>query len=138
MSEKTASSQAAWALLTCGVGESRVEAHRIRHLVDRLVKLANSSEHDELLYQYLGDVLEGLPNRIASLERILDKTSYALSKMGQDFLRGRIPIPDRTHVDEAVHATQGFSKGVSVSAQKVAYRHQKRVAAKKVHINRGE
>ena len=84
VSEKTASSQAAWALLTCGVSESRVEAHRIRHLVNRLVKLAGASGNAELFYQYLGDVLEGLPNRVASLERILDKTSYALSKMGED------------------------------------------------------
>lgn len=125
MSDKKASSQAAWALLTCGVSESRVLAHRVRHLSDRLTELANSDQ-SELIYQLLGDVVEGLPLQIGSLERVLDRTSYALSKMGQEFLRGRIPLSDRNHVEEAVHSTNGFSKGTS--AQRVAKRHQNKVA----------
>lgn len=125
MSDKKASSQAAWALLTCGVSESRVLAHRIRHLTDRLHELANSDE-SEIVYQLLGDVVDGLPLQVNSLERTLDKTSYALSKMGQEFLRGRISFSDRTHVDEAVKSTQGFAKGTS--PQRVANRHQTKVA----------
>ncbi len=126
MSDKKASSQAAWALLTCGVSESRVEAHRIRHMVDRLQKMAEHPELGELLYEILGDVIEGLPTRVASLERTLDKTSYALSKLGQDFLKGRIPLSDRTVVEEAVNST-GFVKDQS-SADSVAERHQRRSA----------
>ena len=127
MSDKKASSQAAWALLTCGVSESRVLAHRIRHLVDRIEKLANSDQ-SEVIYQLLGDVVEGLPLQVNSLERTLDRTSYALSKMGQDFLRGRISLSDRTHVEEAVHSTQGFSKD---SAERVVERHRYKVAKRK-------
>ena len=127
MSDKKASSQAAWALLTCGVSESRVLAHRIRHLVDRIEKLANSDQ-SELIYQLLGDVVEGLPLQVNSLERTLDRTSYALSKMGQDFLRGRISLSDRTHVEEAIHSTQGFSKD---SAERVVERHRDKVAKRK-------
>ncbi len=127
MSDKKASSQAAWALLTCGVSESRVLAHRIRHLVDRIEKLANSDQ-SEVIYQLLGDVVEGLPLQVNSLERTLDRTSYALSKMGQDFLRGRISLSDRTHVEEAVHSTQGFSKD---SAERVVERHRDKVAKRK-------
>lgn len=125
MSDKKASSQAAWALLTCGVSESRVLAHRIRHLTDRLQELANSDQ-SEIIYQLLGDVVDGLPLQVNSLERTLDKTSYALSKMGQDFLKGRISFSDRTHVDEAVKSTHGFTKGTSV--RRVANRHQTKVA----------
>ena len=121
MSDKKASSQAAWALLTCGVSQSRVEAHRIRHLADRLEKLSEHPEHGEAIYQLLGDVVEGLPGRVAALERVLDRTSYALSKMGQDFLKGRIPVSDRNHVEEAVSAT-GFVKDQS-PAERVAERH---------------
>tara|TARA_X000000950_G_C13807594_1_gene616275 strand:+ start:93 stop:494 length:402 start_codon:yes stop_codon:yes gene_type:complete len=127
VSDKKASSQAAWALLTCGVSESRVLAHRIRHLVDRIEKLANSDQ-SEVIYQLLGDVVEGLPLQVNSLERTLDRTSYALSKMGQDFLRGRISLSDRTHVEEAVHSTQGFSKD---SAERVVERHRDKVAKRK-------
>lgn len=127
MSDKKASSQAAWALLTCGVSESRVEAHRIRHLVDRLQKMSDHPEVGEFVYTILGDVVEGLPARVAALERTLDRTGYALSKMGQDFLRGRIPVSDRTHVEEAVNAT-GFVKD---QASVVAERHRKRVAGRR-------
>ena len=132
MSDKKASSQAAWALLTCGVSESRVLAHRIRHLVDRIEKLANSDQ-SEMIYQLLGDVVEGLPLQVNSLERTLDRTSYALSKMGQDFLRGRISLSDRNHVEEAIHSTQGFSKD---SAERVVERHRDKVAKRKAK-NRG-
>ena len=126
MSDKNASSQAAWALLTCGVSESRVEAHRIRHLVDRLQKMADHPQVGEFVYAILGDVVEGLPARVHALERTLDRTGYALSKMGQDFLKGRIPVSDRTHVEEAVNST-GFSKD---QASVVAERHRKRVAGR--------
>jgi len=132
VSDKKASSQAAWALLTCGVSESRVLAHRIRHLVDRIEKLANSDQ-SEMIYQLLGDVVEGLPLQVNSLERTLDRTSYALSKMGQDFLRGRISLSDRNHVEEAIHSTQGFSKD---SAERVVERHRDKVAKRKAK-NRG-
>ena len=128
MSDKKASSQAAWALLTCGVSESRVEAHRIRHMADRLQKMADHPEFGEYLYEVLGDVVEGLPSRVAALERTLDRTSYALSKMGQDFLKGRIPVSDRNHVEEAVNAT-GFAKG-QASVDSVAERHRKRAAGR--------
>ncbi len=128
MSDKKASSQAAWALLTCGVSESRVEAHRIRHLVDRLEKLADHPEVGEFVYAILGDVVEGLPSRVDALERTLDRTSYALTKMGQDFLKGRIPVSDRNHVEEAVSAT-GFVKD-QASSESVAMKHHKRVAGR--------
>jgi len=128
VSDKKASSQAAWALLTCGVSESRVEAHRIRHLVDRLQKLADHPDVGEFIYAVLGDVIEGLPSRVASLERTLDRTSFALSKMGQDFLKGRIPVSDRNHVEEAVSAT-GFVKD-QASTNSVVEKHRKRAAGR--------
>ena len=128
MSDKKASSQAAWALLTCGVSESRVEAHRILHLVDRLQKLANHPDVGEFIYAVLGDVVEGLPSRVDSLERTLDRTSFALSKMGQDFLKGRIPVSDRNHVEEAVSAT-GFTKD-QASTNSVVEKHRKRIAGR--------
>lgn len=134
MSDKKASSQAAWALLTCGVSESRVLAHRIRHLTDRIQQLADSDQ-SEMLYQLLGDVIEGLPLQVSSLERTLDRTSYALSKMGQEFLKGRIPFSDRTHVEEAVKSTQGFAKGTS--PERVANRHQIKVARRSKTPRRG-
>jgi len=133
VTDKKASSQAAWALLTCGVSESRVLAHRIRHLADRIQELADSDQ-SEILYQLLGDVIDGLPLQVNSLERTLDRTSYALSKMGQEFLKGRISLSDRTHVEEAVRATEGFAKGAN--PQRVANRHKTKVA-RRTNKNRG-
>ena len=119
MKDRKASSQAAWALLTEGVAEARVHAHRLRHLVDRSQSLvdAASSEDQERLYRAGGDIISGVPKRLEELERVLDRTSYALTKMGQDFLRGRIDIDDRTKVEEAVKSSLGFSPGMSRSSE---------------------
>ena len=100
MKDRSASSQAAWALLTEGVAEARVHTHRIRHLTDRAQALVEESPQREHVYQVAGDIIVGLPKRLDELERVLDCTSYALSKMGEDFLRGRIPIEDRTKVED--------------------------------------
>lgn len=63
-----------------------------------LVKTSPEKEH---LWQVAGDLIQGVPERMSELERALDRTSYALVVMGEDFLRGRISIDDRYVVDEA-------------------------------------
>ena len=117
---KIASSQAAWALLTEGVTSARIEGHRIRHLVNRLLAVVNASapEDKERLFATFGDVLVALPSRLDQLEAVLDKTSYALIKMGDEFMRPRLPLSDRTEVDEAIHAVQPFSSAQSKGSTK--------------------
>ena len=78
MPEKQASSQAAYAVLSEGVHASRVEAHRIRHLINRALRLVSESKHKEDLYQMGGDIIMGLPERLDQLDGKLDKVSYAL------------------------------------------------------------
>ena len=104
VSKKQASSQAAWALLTGGVSEARTEVHRLRHLTNRAQKVIDNHppETRDKIYQVAGDVIVGVPERLAKIEQTLDKVSYALSCMGQDFLKSRLPLDDRTEVDEAV------------------------------------
>jgi len=104
---KTATSQASWALLTEGVTRARVDAHRLRHLIARAEKLVEGSEEKEHLYQVAGDIIQAVPQRLQSLERALDRTSLALSKMGESFLEARLPLSDKTMVDEAVEAAFG-------------------------------
>jgi hypothetical protein len=53
-------------------------------------------------------MIQGLPESLSSAERSLDRTSYALAVMGEDFLRGRLPFDDRARVDGAVK-TSPFS-----------------------------
>lgn len=102
MRPRTASSQVSWALLTEGVTQARVEAHRLRLMMDRAVALVESSPARDHLWQVSGDLILGFPERLNELERALDRTNYALVVMGEDFLRGRIPLDDRTVVDESV------------------------------------
>jgi hypothetical protein len=109
--DKTSSSQAAWALLTEGVSQARILAHRIRHLSDRSRAAAEESDERDLVYRVMGDAIEGIPGHLDGLETALDRTSYALSKMGEEFLKGRIPLDDRYEVDEAVKAVPGFAPG---------------------------
>lgn len=101
-----ASSQVAWALLAEGVASARVEAHRLRHLVNRALKIIEQSDHKEAIFQRAGDLIVGVPMRLDRLENVLDRTSYALTLMGRDFLKGRISQPDRSMVDEAVEGVQ--------------------------------
>ena len=125
---KTASSQAAWALITEGVASARVEAHRLQHLVNRAMKLVEQSDHRDHLYQVAGDLIKGAPARLEQLEMSLDRTSLALAKMGQDFLESRLPLQDKTEVDEAVMPAfggRGYRYGSvgSIVVDRVAVRY---------------
>lgn len=102
MPQRQASSQAAWALITEGVAAARVEAHRLKHLINRGMKLVEESDHTDHLHQVAGDLIQGAPRRLEKLEMDLDRTSLALSLMGQKFLEARLPLHDKAMVDEAV------------------------------------
>jgi len=121
---RKASSQVSWSLLTEGVTQARVEAHRLRLMLDRALALVNTSPAREHLWQVSGDLIQGFPERLSDLERSLDRTSYALVVMGEDFLRGRIPADDRYVVDEATkaHPYAGVRQKDSL-AERVAHRH---------------
>jgi len=77
-------------------------------MCDRVGVLVEGSEAREHLYQIAGDIIQGFPDNLSSAEKALDRTSYALSVMGQDFLRGRIPFDDKDRVDGAL-VTSPFS-----------------------------
>lgn len=108
MSDKTASSEVAWALLTEGVTASRLEAHRLKHLLSRALRLVEESDHKEHLYEVAGDVIKGVPKRLQALENQLDKTSYVLTVLGEDYLRNRLSLSDRYQVDDAVKDAHPF------------------------------
>lgn len=114
---KRSSSQAAWALITDGVVSSRIEAHRLRHLINRGLKLVETSDEKEHIYQVAGDLILYIPKRLDYLEGLLDRTSYALSIMGKDFLRSRLPISDRNMVEEAVESSPSFGGTMSKQAR---------------------
>jgi hypothetical protein len=122
---RKASSQVSWSLLTEGVTQSRLEAHRLRLLLDRAVALVESSPERDHLWQVAGDIIQGFPSRLSELERSLDRTSYALVTMGEEFLRGRIGIDDRTVVEEAIktHPYAEPRKKDESIASRVAQRH---------------
>lgn len=120
---KEASSQAAWALLTEGVTSSRLEAHRIQHMVNRVMELVQKSPYRDHLYQVAGDIITGLPQRLDALDVNLDRTSLALAKMGEGFLESRLPLSDKMKVEDALGPA--FGKGQdrpSAMAQRVAQR----------------
>ena len=107
---RNASSAVAWSLLTEGVTGARVDAHRLRILVTRALALVESSKAKEHLWQVAGDLIQGVPERLTSLETSLDRTQYALTVMGGDFLRGRMSLGDRTRVDDGVKSTPRADK----------------------------
>lgn len=122
MTQKEAgSSQAAWALLTEGVASARVEAHRLRNHVSRVLKLVEASPAKEHLYEVAGDLILAVPKRLEALEMDLDRTSYALAVLGEDTLRDQLPLSDRKLVDEAVERAKPiFGPGLTKATSRVA------------------
>jgi len=130
VADKTAGqTQVAWALLTEGVAEARVEAHRLRHLMTRALKIVEKSPEKDHLYQVAGDIIMTAPQRLDKMESTLDRLSYALSVLGTDHLRDRLSLSDRAMVDDAVHQARPFASPASPkSTARVAYRYLMRHA----------
>jgi hypothetical protein len=134
---KISSSQAAWALLTGAVAEARVEAHRLRHLINRGQKIVNGQDKAKkaAIYEQAGDLIDAVPSRLGKLERTLDKLSYALSEMGSEFFESRLSLDDKTEVQEAVkYTSHPFQKSINRVAGR--FIEARRVSGKE--IKRGD
>jgi hypothetical protein len=123
--QKSSSSQAAWALLTEGVSQARLDAHRIQHLLTRCLKLVDQSPQKDHLYQVAGDIIMAFPPRLEHLELMLDRTSLALSKMGETFLEANLPLSEKTLVEESLDPA--FNAPRHSLASRVAQRYLARV-----------
>jgi hypothetical protein len=134
---RNAASQAGWALISGGVNSARVEAHRVHQLIQKVLELVEKSPAREHLYQVAGDLIVNLPRRVEILESQLDETGYALSIMGTDHLRDRLPLSRRNEVDETVEGSRGFGAPmIRQTARRVAERHMARRVARR-HVGRG-
>lgn len=120
---RTAGSQAGWALISGGVNNSRVEVHRLRQLVQKVLDLVESSPEKEHLYQVAGDMIIAIPTRIEALEKRLDGLGYALSIMGKEHLRDRLPLSDRSLIETTVEGSPAFKTPM-------LHQSEKRVAQK--------
>lgn len=110
MRSKHAGSQAGWALITGGVNDARVEAHRLHQLLSKGLKAVESSPAKEELYALAGDILTSMPEGLKRLEQYLDETSYALSILGQDFLKDRLDATSRARIDTAVESVAQLNR----------------------------
>jgi Mg2+ and Co2+ transporter CorA len=133
---RSAGSQAGWALITGGVSSARVQAHRLHQLLTKIMKLVDSSPAKEHLYQVAGDIIMAFPKALEDLEQQLDETNYALSMMGTDHLKERLPITRRNKVEETIEGAPAFGAPMlRQTAKRVAERHMaKRVAQR--HLGR--
>lgn len=133
---RSAGSQAGWALITGGVSAARVEAHRLHQLLTKVLKLVETSPVKEHLYQVAGDIIVDFPKRLEMLEAQLDEINYALSLMGKDHLRERLPLTRRNRVDETVEGAQAFGAPMlRMTAKRVLHRHLARRVARR-HLGR--
>lgn len=110
-------SQAAWALITEGVTGARIDAHRLRHLMNRGLSILEKSRCREHIYQAAGDVIEGGPKSLSHIERALDRVSYALSLLGKKQLIYSIPAADKALVDEALYAVSPMSPSYRMAVE---------------------
>jgi hypothetical protein len=102
MMKKQSNSQASWSLISEGVNSARVEAHRISVCVKQLIEgIKENPDLEEELQRLCGDVLLMIPRSSDNIAKELDKTTYALIKLGEGFYRQRLPQEDRELVDIA-------------------------------------
>ncbi len=134
--QKTASSQAAWALIMEGVTQARLESHRLRHLVNRTLSLVESSKQKEHLYQVAGDVIVGCPSRLDGLDLALDRTALALAKMGETYLEARLPFSEKQLVEDAVDAAFGGGMTRESVVDRLARRWLHKRAGNLEHLSR--
>lgn len=93
-------------------------------MADRVQAMVDDSEARDHLYQVAGDIIQGFPERLSAAERALDRTSYAMTVMGEDFLRGRISLDDRSLVDESLKAAPfSGSRDKESAPERVAHRY---------------
>lgn len=119
--KKIAENQMEWEVVTEGVTAVRLEVHRLHQMVNRGLKVVEVSGKEDECFEAAGDLIVSIPEKIKEIERLLDRTAYALTKMGEENLRNRLPASDRNFVEET-------SKGISfldpdqprVAAQKLA------------------
>jgi hypothetical protein len=129
---RKAGSQAGWALITGGVNSARVDAHRLHQLLNKVLALVESSPQREHLYQVAGDLIVDLPRCVGRLEEQLDETGYALSLMGKDHLKDRLPISRRNTVEQTVEGTPAFGAPMPrTSAERVLERYIARQVAER-------
>lgn len=95
-----------WEVAMEGVTAARLETHRLHQMVYRVLKIIELSGKEEECYEFAGDLIVSIPERVREIERLLDRTGYALSKVGEEELRSRLPASDRNFVEEA---SQGIS-----------------------------
>lgn len=126
---KQASSQAAWTLIMEGVTSARLETHRLRHMVQRALKLAEASKEKDHIHQVAGDLIQAFPARMNALEIDLDRTLLALADMGQDFLKARLPFEDKALIDEALEGVPVMKPEV-IKDEAAMQKSAKRVATK--------
>jgi len=117
------SNQTSWAVLAEGIGSARVEAHRLRHLMSRALGLVGQSKAKDHIYQMAGDIILAAPQRLEALELDLDRVSYMLSRLGEDYLRERLPLSDRKMIDEAMHKAQPMKPERRKMVERVASRY---------------
>lgn len=130
-SQEKEASQAGWALITGGVNAARVDAHRIHHLLNKVLKLVESSPEKEHIYQVAGDVIIAMPALLDRLESQLDETGYALACMGKEHLKERLPISERNRVDITVEGAPTFGvPSLHSSAKRVAEQYLARRISK--------
>lgn len=104
----------------------------MHQLLNKVLSIVDNSSEKEHLYQVAGDLIQAIPNRLESLETILDAAGYALSKMGEDHLKFNLPISYRALVEETVEGAKAFSTPMlHQSAERVAkaYLKKRRQAA---------
>jgi hypothetical protein len=134
---RKAGSQAGWALITGGVNAARVETHRLHQLLNKVLALVESSPQKEHLYQVAGDLIVNFPKCVETIEEQLDETSYALSVMGKDHLKDRLPLSRRNVVDHTVEGARAFGVPMPrTSAERVLEKYLARRVARR-HAEEG-
>ena len=97
---------ASWALVTEGVTAARLDLHALETMLGKFEAVCKHPKYREVTAKLFGDLVKALPETLKSASRSLDRTSYALAKMGEDHLKDRLSLEDRAQVEDGVQSPQ--------------------------------
>lgn len=123
--KKIADNQMEWEVVIEGVTATRLEVHRLHQMLNRALKVIELSGKEEEAFEAAGDLIVSIPEKVKEIERLLDRTSYALAKNGQESLKNRLPASDRNYVEETSKGISFLDPGQSKMAAELVKKYLK-------------
>jgi hypothetical protein len=82
--------------------DARLRCDQLKKLIDRAVRLISQSTHRDHFYEVAGDLLYGVPDTLFRLDKALDATALAASRLDYEELKQQLKPEKVEELEEAL------------------------------------